>query len=56
MAERGEHIVELAIREYERDGIVSTTTFMALNLIGLDADAIIKAIEESRPWQNHTRH
>lgn len=40
-------LIEQATREYEEDGLVSTTTFIALNNEGLDAESIITAIEET---------
>lgn len=42
----GEHIrlVELARAEYEEDGLVSTTTFMAMTDAGLMAEEIIEDI------------
>jgi hypothetical protein len=36
-----------AAREYEEDGVVSTTTFMAMTACGLDAEATIETIEET---------
>jgi hypothetical protein len=40
-------LVALAAQEYEEDGVISSTTFMALTLIGLDAEAILQNIEET---------
>jgi hypothetical protein len=40
-------LVAQATREYEEDGVISTTTFMALTLAGLDANAILQQIEET---------
>jgi hypothetical protein len=40
-------LVAEATRQYEEDGVISTTTFMALTLAGLDADAILQQIEET---------
>lgn len=39
-------VVEQAAEQYAEDGVISTTTFVALTLVGLDADAILQAIEE----------
>lgn len=40
-------VLEQAVREYEEDGVISTTTFMALTLVGLDANATLESIEET---------
>ena len=40
-------LVSEATRQYEETGLVSTTTYMALTLIGLDADSILQDIEET---------
>jgi len=40
-------LVSEATRQYEETGLVSTTTYMALTLIGLDADAILQTIEDT---------
>ncbi len=40
-------LVSEAARQYEETGLVSTTTFMALTLVGLDADKILQDIEET---------
>jgi hypothetical protein len=41
-------LVAEAARQYEEDGVISTTTFVALTLAGLDAEAILQNIEETR--------
>jgi hypothetical protein len=40
-------LVAKATQEYEEEGVLSTTTFVALTLIGLDAEAILQSIEET---------
>lgn len=40
-------IVSLAAAEYEEDGVVSVTTYMAMTNAGLMADEIIEDIEEN---------
>lgn len=37
-----------AAREYEEDGVVSTTTYMAMTQAGVDADSIIEFFEENK--------
>lgn len=39
-------LVAKAAKEFADDGIVSTTTYIALGLEGLDADSIIAILEE----------
>ncbi len=40
-------LVAQAATEYEEAGLVSTTTYMALTLVELEADAILQTIEET---------
>jgi hypothetical protein len=40
-------LVSEATKQYEETGLVSTTTYMALTLVGLDADATLQTIEET---------
>lgn len=48
-AQIAEHtrLVALATAEYEEDGLVSTTTFMAMTDAGLMAEEIIEDIKET---------
>jgi hypothetical protein len=40
-------VVAQAATEYEEEGVVSTTTYCALTLCGLEADKILEDIEET---------
>ena len=40
-------LVAEATRQYEEAGLVSTTTYMALTLVGLEADKILQDIEDT---------
>lgn len=40
-------LISQAAQEYERDGLVSTSTHATMAAIGMDANKIIEDIEES---------
>lgn len=39
--------IDLARREWEQDGVISTTAYIAMTSEGVDADAIISLFEET---------
>ena len=48
MSREQDIVISEAAREFEDDGIVSTTTYIALTQAGVDADNLIEFFEENQ--------